>query len=40
MSEKRQRGNGEDPPRQDYLGRILIGFIIAAVILWVLTFIF
>jgi hypothetical protein len=32
--------NDQDPPRKDVLGRILIGFIILAAVLWILTFIF
>lgn len=32
--------NGGDKPEKDYLGRILIGFIALAAVLWLLTYIF
>ena len=30
--------NGQDEPQKDYLGRILIGFVVLAAILWILTY--
>jgi hypothetical protein len=33
----REPDNGDDTPSKDYLGRILIGLIALAAILWVLT---
>jgi hypothetical protein len=32
--------NENDSPQKDYLGRILIGFIILAAIFWGLTYVF
>jgi hypothetical protein len=32
--------NGEDSPQKDYLGRILIGFIVLAAIFWGLVYVF
>jgi hypothetical protein len=33
-------GNGDDQKKKDYLGRILIGFIILSGFLWLLVYLF
>lgn len=35
-----QPENNQDVPQKDYLGRILIGFIVLAAIFWLLVYIF
>ncbi len=31
-------GNNDNAPQKDYLGRILIGFILLAAVFWLLTY--
>ena len=35
-----ERESDREQPRRDYLGRIVVGFLILAAILWVLTYFF